>query len=103
MSRRNVKNLNIQFSLSGKNYNVALKEVGTSSLNKVTIAGIEYSLHGNSEGIEVAKKCIEKINVESVGNLFEIGKEIKVKLSLEGAKDISLSTLKETHTIGIRK
>lgn len=92
-------NLQIHFNLDGQHYDVGLKEKGgVSSQNKVRVGGVEYSLEGDAKGVELIQNLIQ----ESTGSLSQVGKELKAKLWLAGAKDLHLKTTEGTHKIGLR-
>ncbi len=97
------ENLQIHFNLDGQAYDVNLSEAaGISSENKVVMGGVEYSLQGSLKGTEFTKKWLEQINQDFKENLSQVGNELKARLWLAGAKDITLTTIEEVHKIGLR-
>lgn len=78
-----------------------LDKIQLPNKDSVVIGGIAYSLQGNQEGIEIVKKCFDKIPLDSRTDLSQVAKELKSRIWLEGAKKITLSSTASTHKLGM--
>jgi hypothetical protein len=81
--------LQIRFQLDG-NHDVHLKAQNGS-----------YSIKGDQKGMDFVKDCLSKLPSDSLDNLSQAGKELKARLWQVGAKEISLSSVNDTHKIGL--
>ncbi len=86
-----MSNLRIHFSLNNQHYEVNLSKSDVQNQIKVLVGGVEYALLGKPEGVAFIKECFESLSSYSLENLEQAGKELKSKLWMEGARDISLS------------
>lgn len=93
--------LQIHFYFGSQGYDVDLKQDTTHNINSVVIGGITYSLHGNHEGIEIVKRCFKNLPIDSKMNLGQVAKELKSRMWLEGAKNITLLSTQSTHKLGM--
>ncbi len=83
--------MDIHFSIADKQQQVQLIE-GSGS-HSVAIGGRHYTLLGSAEAICFIKECLVPAD-----SLEQAGKELKARMWLQGAKEVSVTT---THAIGL--
>lgn len=94
--------LQIQFKIGIRNYEVKFSTQKDSVNNTVLIGGRSYELMGDKDAIKLVKECLSQLPHDSSENLVQTGKELKARLWQAGAKDIKLATTEDVHKIGLK-
>lgn len=96
-----LNDLLIKFKFNSNNYEVKLKENQSSDRGSVVIGGKSYSLKGSDEAIGIVKHCLSQLSSASEDSLLQTGKELKARMWMEGAREISLSSTDKTRQVGL--
>lgn len=94
--------LHINFQIGAHSHEVDFRaQEKSGAKNSVLIGGVSYTLKGDKEAIRFVKDCLKQLPPDSSNTLEQTGRELKARLWVAGAKDITISS-EETHKVGLK-